>query len=186
MARAQRFSSEYWHDGSVQLADGTRLNGRIKYNMEAQSVLFTSKGETIQTLSPRKLESFEIYDEIVGMRREFYILPYKLNGNYATPVMFEVPFQGEKISLLRTEKIETVVRTSPYMYGGSYSTTDVVYTYYFLKPGGNILEFNGKRSDLMTILGDKSAAVRKYMKENNFHLNSLADLVRICAYYNSL
>lgn len=183
---SQKFSSEVWHNGSVVLLDGDTLTGRVKYDMEAQIVQFTGNGETILTYSPRKLISFDLYDEVIGAYRIFYILPYEANGYYQTPYIFEVLFTGARVSLLRTESIETVVRNTPYIYGGSYSSIEQVYTYYFLKPGGDIQPFSGKKNDLYRILADRSAQVKEFMKENNLDVDRVSDLVRICSYYNSL
>jgi hypothetical protein len=183
---AQRFSSEVWHNGEVILLEGDTLVGRVMYNMESQIVQFSRNGETIQTFSPRKLIAFELNDELMGYYRKFYILPFKANGYYTTPYIFEVLYMGEQISLLRTEKVETVVRTTPYIYGGSYSNIEQVYTYYFLKPGGNIKEFGGKKSDLVHIMNDHSGKIRDYIKENNINPDRVSDLLKISSYYNSL
>jgi hypothetical protein len=183
---AQRFSSEVWHNGEIVLLEGDTLTGRIMYNMESQTVQFSNNNETIQTFSPRKLLAFDLYDEILGSYRVFYILPFEADGHYTTPYIFEVLFMGERISLLRTEKVETVVRSTPYIYGGSYSTIEQVYSYYFVKPGGEIKPFDGKKSSLFRIMGDKSAQIRQYVKENNMNLDRVSDLMKICSYYNSL
>lgn len=184
--KAQKFSSEVWHNGEVILLEGDTLSGRVKYNMESQTLQFSGNGETIQTFSPRKLISFDIYDEIIGAYRIFYILPYEANGYYTTPYIFEVLFTGERISLLRTESVETVVRNTPYIYGGSYSSIELVYTYYFLKPGGEIREFSGKRSDIYRVMADRSGEIRAYIKDNNLDVDRLRDLMNVCSFYNSL
>lgn len=184
--RAQKFSSEVWHSGEVILLDGDTLAGKVKYDMEAQIVQFSGNGETILTFSPRKLIAFDLYDEVIGAYRIFYILPFEANGNYTTPYIFEVLYTGARISLMRTESIETVVRNTPYIYGGSYSSTEQVYTYYFLKPGGEIVPFSGKRADLYRILADRSAEIKNYVKEYNLDIDRLADLMKVCSYYNSL
>lgn len=185
-ASAQKFSSDVWHSGEIILLDGDTLSGRVKYSMETQIVQFSQSGETIQTYSPRKLISFDLYDEIIGAYRIFYILPFEANGYYTTPFIFEVLFTGERISLLRTERVETVVRNTPYIYGGSYSSIEQVYTYYFLKTGGEIREFSGKRSDLYRIMADRSSDIRSYIKDKNLNLDRLRDLINVSSYYNSL
>lgn len=183
---AQRFSSEVWHNGEIVLLDGDTLTGRVMYNMESQIVQFSNNNETIQTYSPRKLLSFDLYDEILGSYRVFYVLPFEADGHNTTPYIFEVLFMGERISLLRTEKVETVVRSTPYIYGGSYSTIEQVYTYFFVKPGGEIKAFDGKKSSLLRIMGDRSSQIRQYIKDNNMNLDRVSDLMKICSYYNSL
>jgi len=185
-AMAQRFSSEVWHTGQVVLLEGDTLSGRVKYDMESQIVQYSGNGETIQTFSPRKLISFDLYDEVIGAYRIFYILPFEANGNYRTPYIFEVLYTGARISLMRTESVETVVRNTPYIYGGSYSSIEQVYTYYFLKPGGDIKVFSGKKSDLYRIMADRSAEIKGYIKENNMNVDRLTDLIRISSFYNSL
>ncbi len=181
----QRFSNQVWHKGSLFLFEGDTLKGEIKYDMDNQTVQFTNDGLTIQAFSPRKILAFELYDEIIGSFRVFYVLPFRSQGNYEAPFIFELSYEGPYVSLLRSEKLEMVVRSLPYMYS-TYVNEEVVYTYYFLNKSGEILEFNGKKSDLNRIFRDHASEIRRYVKEERLKLDRLDHLINICSYYNSL
>ena len=88
--QGQTYSSDVWHRGNLILFEGDTLVGEVKYNMENQSVQFTADGSTIQAFSPRKILAFEIYDKIIQSYRIFYILPFKSQGSYEAPFIFEL------------------------------------------------------------------------------------------------
>ncbi|MCA6074877.1 hypothetical protein [Fulvivirga sedimenti] len=184
-AHGQSYSTDVWHRGNLFLFEGDTLSGEIKYNMENQSVQFTRDGSTVQAFSPRKILAFEIYDKIIQSYRIFYILPYKSQGTYEAPFIFELSYEGPYVSLLRTEKLELVVRSLPYMYS-TYTNEEMVYTYYFLDRSGRINEFNGKKSDLNRIFRDHAAEIRRFVKDERLKLDRLDHLIKICSHYNSL
>jgi len=184
-AAAQRFSSELWHEGRLVTFEGDTIRGQIKYDMEGQSVQVTTDGNRIQAFSPRNILTFELYDELIEAYRIFYILPYRSQSGYKAPFIFELSYEGPYMSLLRSENIELVVRSLPYMYSST-TREELVYTYYFLDRDGNIEEFNGKKSDINRIFRDRSAEMRRFIKDERLKLNRLDHLVRICSYYNSI
>ncbi|MEJ2005571.1 MAG: hypothetical protein P8X57_11535, partial [Cyclobacteriaceae bacterium] len=94
-------------------------------------------------------------------------------------------YEGPYMSLLRSENVDLVVRSLPYMYSST-TREELVYTYYFLDREGNIEEFNGKKSDINRIFRDRAAQMRQFIKEERLRLNRLDHLVRICSYYNSI
>lgn len=182
---AQEFSSEAWHKGQVVLINGDTLVGELKYNMEAQTVQYASSGNQILAFSPRKLLAFEIYDGVMETYRVFYVLPYRAVNDYEAPYIFELVYEGQQLSLLRTERIETVIRNAPYMYA-TYTYEEMQYTYYFIDKQANIREFNGKKNDLLRIMRDRSPEVRGFLRDQNLKLDRADHLVKISSYYNSL
>ncbi|MDA1269430.1 MAG: hypothetical protein O2829_10150, partial [Bacteroidetes bacterium] len=100
-----QFPSQIWHKGTLNLADGSLVKGLVKYDLENNLVQLQE--ETIITFSASNVSSFDIFDEIYGGIRKFYSLPFALNGEYETPIFFEVLTQGEHIALLCREYIAT-------------------------------------------------------------------------------
>ena len=182
---AQDFPSEVWHDGKLVLLEGDTLKGQIKYNLETDLIQFTSDKKTLQTFTARKLLYFEIFDNTAVRLRQFYALPYQIQNNYKTPVMFEVLVTGEQMSLLSREAVEYQVTNYPYA-AGSYTRLELVYTHFFLKPDGSIIEFTGKKNDLLWVMNKKSAEIKKYLKNSKVRLDRRNDLAKLVAYYNSL
>ncbi|UII30133.1 hypothetical protein LVD17_17705 [Fulvivirga ulvae] len=183
---AQIFPSEVWHDGKLVLLEGDTLVGQVKYNLETDLVQFTRDNQTVKAFTARKLLFFEIFDKTVNRYRQFYAIPYNVKSNYKAPVMFEVLYTGDHLSLLSREAIEYQVANYPYSMSGTYTRLELVYTHYFLKPDGSITLFTGKKKDLQWVMNKKSSEIKRYIKNNKIRIDRRADLVKLVAYYNSL
>lgn len=183
----QQFPSQIWHDGKVVLLEGDTIRGQIRYSQETDIVeLMLKESNTAIALTGRKLLYFEIFDELSKGYREFYALPFALNGNYETPILFEVLIEGRPVSLLSRERIENQVVNSPYSIGGSYSRVILKYSYFFLNEKGKITRFGGSRKDVEWAFKDKAQLIKKYMKQNRIRPEKRTDLMRVVAFYNSL
>lgn len=182
-----QFPSEIWHDGKLVLTQGDTLKGLIKYDLETDLIQFSKDKKTIQTFTARKLLHFEIFDEISKTYRDFYVLPYNVSGNYNAPIIFELVFEGRKITLLSREAIEYQVTNYPYSVAGSYTQLVLVYTHFFLTDEGKIIEFDDKRKTLYRdIMSDRSSEIKKFIKNNRLKVDRRVDLLKTVAYYNSL
>ncbi len=180
----QQFPFEYWHDGKVVLDTGDTLKGSIKYDLQNDLVQF-SRGNRLESFTARKLTFFEIFDQTVKRYRQFYTIPYAVTGAYKAPVLFELLTEG-KITLLCRESVEyRSYSNSFYSYGMS-TRLVLVYHYFLLKENGTIDPFDGKRADLVRLMGDKGQLVEKYMKSNKLDLNDRNEFVQAVQYYNSL
>lgn len=186
LAAAQTFPSEVWHEGKVVLLEGDTLKGQVKYNLETDLVQFSHDQKTIKTYTARKLFFFEIFDKLSNQYRQFYVLPYGIKNNYKAPVIFEVLLQGKELSVLSRESVEYQVSNYPYSMAGSYTRMVLVYTYYFLKPDGTIIQYSGKKKDLTWIMSKKSGEIKKFIKANKIRTDKRVDLLNTVAYYNSL
>ena len=103
-ARAQQFPFEYWHEGKVVLESGDTLKGLIKYDLQTDliQVQYDKKAESY---TARKVIFCEIFDATARSYRQFYSLPFALNGTYKAPVFFELLSEG-KLTILVREAIE--------------------------------------------------------------------------------
>ncbi|MFZ2904721.1 MAG: hypothetical protein WAZ98_00840 [Cyclobacteriaceae bacterium] len=181
--QAQQWAFELWHDGKIVLVTGDTLKGLVKYDLQQDIVQYNAQRGNIEAYSARKVLFFEIFDTTVGHYRQFYALPYNTSSGYRTAVFFELLAEG-KMTLLTRESLEYRTYSSPYYYG-SYSRQVLVYRFYLLEESGNIVEFVGKKAELMTLMGKRSEAVEKYIKENKLKVEDRDDLAKIVAYYNS-
>ncbi len=181
---AQTFPFDLWHEGKVVLESGDTIKGSIKYDL--QDLLQVRHQNRLESFSARKILLFEIFDQGYNRYRTFYSLPYSANGGYKSPVFFEVLTEG-KITALSREKVEyRSYGYSPFMYGGYNMRKVLVNTYYLLKENGNIVDFSGKRSDWLDLMGNRSDEVHEYAKDNKLSFDEKYDLKRIIDYYNSL
>ncbi len=183
-ADAQRWPSEYWHEGKIVLLQGDTLRGSVKYDLLQNIVLLGRSGSTLDTYSSRKVLFFEIFDVTINRYRQFYTLPYAAAGTYETPIFFELLEDG-KLTLLSRESIE--YKTQSYgFYGGTYTRQVLVYQYFFLNEKGQLEEFSGGKSELLSRMGRNAENVEKYMRANRLRVEDKYDFARIVAYYNSL
>ena len=186
--QAQYFPSEVWHEGQVTLLKGDQLRGKIKYNLEADLIQLNIDN-TIQTFSARKILYFEIYDAEYERYRQFYALPFETNGNYKVPRLFEVLHENTLTLLCREEVVqENIPQYGYYSYYGSRMGTRprLVYNYFFLNQGGEIVRYSQKKDDLYAILTQNQDEIHQYIKKNHLKHDRQGDLVRITAYYNTL
>jgi hypothetical protein len=187
-----QFPSQIWHKGTLVLADGSTTTGLVKYDLETNLVQL--QAETVITFTASNVTSFDIYDEIYGGIRKFYSLPYALNGDYETPIFFEVLTQGDHIALLCREFIATDNRgmnnwagmgMNPFWGPQMATGFRLAFTYYFLK-GGRLERYSGKKKELFDLLSGYDEEMQLYMRKNRLEHDQRGDLLRITAYYNEL
>lgn len=189
-AYCQEFPSELWHQGKVVLVEGDTIEGLVKYDF-ANDLVQVNDSYTLKTFSAQKIYYFEILDETTKSYRYFYSLPYSLQSNYETPVLFEVLYEG-KLTLLAREHLVTENVTPAnfgyYYYppGPSYTRVKLAYSFYFLEENGTIQYYNLKKKELLSFLDKRAREISQYMKKNNLRYDNLRDLVRITAYYNAI
>ncbi|HHP7242559.1 MAG TPA: hypothetical protein ACFCUD_12855 [Cyclobacteriaceae bacterium] len=181
-----QFPSQIFHEGWLVTNHSDTIRGELKYNMQSESVQLKTDGR-ILTFSSRKLIYFEIFDETVSNYRQFYSLPYNVNYNYKTPLIFEVLYEGELTLLSKEEIVEEVVQQfQPYSTLPAGTRQALSYTFYFLDKKGNIQRYGGRKKDLYEIMRKERNNVKEFIKSNKLKTDNIRDLVRITAYYNSL
>ncbi|CAN5233493.1 hypothetical protein BH09BAC3_BH09BAC3_21230 [soil metagenome] len=181
---AQKFPFEYWHEGKIVLESGDTLTGNVKYDLQSDLLEF-EKNRKLESFTARKVLFFQIFDKTVTRYRSFYSLPYSVSGGYKAPVFFELLAEG-KMTLLCREAIELRSYPSSFYYYGSSSRQVLVYHYFILKDNGTIESFDGKKSDLLSMMGNYGDTVEAYMKKNKLKVDEKYHLANIVVYYNSL
>ena len=191
-AQNQQFPSQVWHKGNIFLSDGASFSGQLKYDMDNNLVQL--QAEAVTTFTASNVVSFEIYDETYGGIRKFYSLPYSLNGDYETPIFFEVLTQGDNIALLCREYIATDSRSmgaygpmgmNPFWGPPNFTGYRLAFNYYFLK-NGRLEKYSLKKKDLFSMLPGHDDGIDLFMRKNRLEHDKRGDLLRITAYYNEL
>lgn len=183
---AQEFPFQVWHDGKIVLMSNDTLSGQVKYNIEGNVVQY-EKRQQIRAFSSQQVLYFEIFDNVFESFRYFYSLPYFVQPNYKTPILFEVLYEGPLTLLAREYTVEETVQHYSYYYRNHYSTrTRLAFDYFFLDQTGNIRKYTLKKNDLFDVMKKKGDEMKKFIKKNNLRYDRREDLVRAVAYYNSL
>lgn len=181
---AQRFPSEFWHEGKIVLENGDTLKGSIKYDLQNDLLQFAKEGR-LESYTARKVVFFEIFDVTIKRYRQFFSIPYTTSAAYKAPVIFELLAEG-KFTLLCRESIEYRSYSNSFYNYGTQTRLVLVYHYFLLREKGLIEPFVGKRSDLIDLMGKNGSHVEKYMKVNRLNLTDKNDFTQIISYYNSL
>ncbi len=184
MAHGQQFPFEYWHDGTLVLETGDTLKGSIKYDLQNDLIQFSKSGR-LESYTARKMTYFEIFDQTIRKYRQFYSIPHVTSGAYKAPVIFELLTEG-KMTLLCRESVEYRNYSNPFYSYGMSSRLVLVYHYFLLKENGSIEPFEGKRNDLLRLMGPYSEQVEKYMRSNKLSIDDRNEFVQTVQYYNSL
>ncbi len=183
-ANAQQFPSDLWHEGKIILEEGDTLKGNVKYDLQ-NDLLQYEKANGLESYTARKVLYFEIFDKTVKRYRQFYSLPYITSGQYKAPVFFELVSEG-KMTLLCREALEYRSYPSSFYYYGSTNRLVLVNKFFFLNEKGVIEPFNGKKGDLIYLMGNMGDPVEKYMKTNKLNIDQKYEFAQIVDYYNSL
>ncbi|HQQ98305.1 MAG TPA: hypothetical protein PLX35_13635 [Cyclobacteriaceae bacterium] len=182
--QAQKFPSDFWHEGKIVLETGDTLHCNIKYDLQNDIIQSELNGR-LESFTPRKAVFFEIFDKTSKRYRSFYALPYSATGQYRATIFFELLAEG-KMTLLSRESIEFRNYPSSFYYYGSTSRMVLVNKYFLLKENGEIQAFTGRRNDLLELMGRQEDAVQKYIKANKLSIENKYQFADIVKYYNSL
>ena len=181
----QRFSMNEWHNGRVVVTEGDTIPGKLKYDFANNLVQLQAKGTNeVFALSAQKIVYLDFIDHLTKAFRQFYSLPYSLKrNNYDVPVLFEVSVQGP-LTLLTRESIEN--RTYSYTPYRSYTSTVLVYSFFFLEENGEISHFDGRKKNLSNHIQPHEKEVFRYIKKNRLKTDEIFDLADIVIFYNNL
>lgn len=187
-ATAQRFSSQLWHDGVLDLKDGKTLKGKLKYNLESD-IVFLNNSEQVFSLNPEQVESFQFTDAITARTRYFFSLPYALQNNYRRNYFFELLVEGKK-NLLTREEIsrETRYYYDPYWMGSSpaYSVLVQKENYFLMNNEARIEEFESAKDMVELAFSKHQEKIKRYVKMNHLRLENRDDMTAVVDYFNSL
>lgn len=189
-----QFPSEMWHVGDVQLTDGNKLEGKIKYDILGD-VIQVNVNDKIQTFAANQVQQFRIFQEDIARYRMFYTIPFLNKNGYRRPRFFELIFEGET-SLLAREMILITTRPprDPYFSGGrrynpylsQRSTRILDHELYLVNSNGVITQLNKKRKDVIYSFDDKYTELKKIIKRNRLKMNNIDDVAILVEEYNKL
>ena len=183
---AQQFPSQFWHPGYVVTAKKDTVKGHVKYDMLANSLQLKTDSKVL-SFSSHSVIYCEIYDVTIDNTRRFYSIPYELNKGFKSRILFELLFEGPTSLLSREEIVQEVINNGVNTNGVIPVVRDrLKYHFYFLNNKGDIQYYSGRRSDLLDLLGEKSASMKSFIRDNRLKTDEVRDLIRIIAFYNTI
>mgnify|MGYP005814704359 CR=1 FL=1 len=185
--------------GSVTLNNGSVLNGKIKYDLDADVILLIENGSSkVSTLSANQFQSFFIDSASGKGVRKFYAVPVVNQTGYRRPMIFELIQEGEK-SLIAREYIARRTRTTsrssfrmsiydPFYdpFNTTYSFRYLAYNLWLIDENAELSEIGNSRNEVLRAFGDHLTELKKYIKKEKLRMDKLEDLTKLVIYYNEL
>jgi len=191
-AQAQILAEGMFHQGSIKDKEGNTWGGQIKYNTKEQTV-FVETGGILKTFNARSVESFSFFDSKVKANRKFLSLMYakNINSNYESANFFEFLTEGNKVTLLGTERLETRVNPQAgwgwYGTGGRTFSYRIITEYFIMNKNGKIVKLKtGSKKQFLSQLKEESVKLEAFMKKNKLGVQQRLDMIKIIDYYNTL
>jgi hypothetical protein len=192
---AQNFSKDLWHDGEVDLFSGETVRGKIKYDLDNNSLQVITGGK-VRSFSSYQVESFQFFDDLQKTSRSFFTLPYKKSGNYESPVFFELLYEGSRLTLLNREVFvqRAIGAANPWGWGwwgpprmGMGTTVVQLDSYYVLNmEKEEVIKIGDQRSDWLPLMKDFREEISEFMRTNRLSVTERKDVLKIMAYYDEL
>lgn len=180
---AQTFPFDLWHQGKVVIEGGDTLKGLVKYDWK--NFLQVKDNDRVDIYNSAKVISFEIVDQSYKRTRQFFSLPYSIQGEYKTPFFFELISSG-KLTVLSREAVETKTTSTGHIYYPPKIYYSLVNKYFLLKENGRIEDFRGRKKDWNELFSNRSSEVRTFAKEHKLDIGKKYQLKQMIDYYNSL
>ncbi len=190
-AFSQILAEGRWHKGRVTDTEDNTYGGNIKYDTQRQTVIVDLSG-SVKTFNARNVKFFEFYDEKVRANRRFYSLKYAKNQNiqYESLQFFELITQGNKVTLLGTEYLETRANQQPgwgwYGMGPTTFSYRIVSEFYLMNnANAKIVKLNTRKKKKF-LQQMNEPRLDEFIKRNRLNINQRMDMIRIIEYYDSL
>jgi hypothetical protein len=180
---SQDLSTEVFHEGFVVTNNRDTIRGAVAYNMEWDVIYVLDPYKSI-AIPTQNLYYFEIWDVILDNNRQFYTISYTLNpyiSNYSKYLIFELQYEGNKLSLITREKVVIMRDNGGFLYKG------IVHNYFFIDKSGTITTLrNAKCKKCLMEIFENKEEIKKYIRKFKLHYWELNDLIRITAFYNAI
>lgn len=169
-----------WYLGGITTKTGEEVGGELQFDWETNS-LKLKKEETIKTFSPSNVEKFEFFDPQWKAQRHFVSLPFLAKKRrYASPIFFEVIYEGKVSVLMRENDVEMVGLVK---FKNMMRTPSECYLH---TQGSTPVRFDGRSKSLYELLPNHQAKLDSFIARNRLNPYLLRDLLLIVEHYNSL
>ena len=170
------YHNELWADGKATLVDGTKLNGKFRYNIYKQKMEAIIEGDTFAFAKPCELSVLQMGEQ------KFVYLTFLRSDREVSTSWFEVLCEGDCQLLLRRY---IKYRVSD---GDDDPNNDKLYRleeYYTCRGEGPLNRLYITKKDILAVFMNREAEMCDYAKLEKLKVKERADLVRLFAYYNN-
>ncbi len=176
----QQFLNPDWQQGSVILADSSKINDlQLRYNLATKEIQFLNDDEIYAIALNNKI------NRVVIANRNFLYSGFKYedirDGDF-----FEILVDGKCRLLLRrtakfikAQKAEAYKQPEPAKY-------EIIETYYLKKGENPALYMRTRKKSVLEMLSVKETEIKKYIKSERLRVSRQEDLVKLITYYNKI
>lgn len=175
---------ESWHQGTLLLTSGDKIEGSLKYELSINSVVYNDNG-TAKTYHASQLIGFTVYSKDKDVIRTFYSKTVTNSKGYREKIILESLLEGETNLFGR----EYVFYKRPYgmnRLGDAERIPELSYHFYIEKAPNNFVELGESRNSVAKAFAPNSKEIKKFMKRNKTDYRSLLDMMELIEYYNQL
>jgi hypothetical protein len=169
--------------GVLSVLNDQKFDVEIRYDLYANQMHLKNKDQIYAIIHPEKVQLIEAGDY------KFIYSAYLNSPKDDEPSKssYFIIKTGGKCTLLVKKNIRIQDAELPTLYQDAkpakfVPTADT----YFLKNDGNSAVQIRNKKDLLTVLADKSDAVKSYISSNKLGVKEIEELTKIITYYNSL
>lgn len=171
-----QFAHIQWSDGQVLLDNGTKLEGKIKFESTIQNVLYTRNKKVIQAFHISQLQAFSYYDSILNLKRSF--------GTYFNTLsrkqqFFEILLTGQ-YHLLKKIKLKSF--DMAYHAQGQGSRNPV----YYVWDGRKLVLVRDFKTQLKHLFHKHEINLNEWVKKYDLSINQFKNQVLLIHHLNSL
>jgi hypothetical protein len=163
-----------WFDGTIVLASGELVWGKINYNLQ-HDLAICKQGALTKTYSPYQVNYLRYYDEGLQVNRYFKVIEEKKN-QFKKKGFYEVVLDGT-LPLVRKQK--------PYLLDDNESI-EKDYDYYVISREGLVNVFYFKKTVVKKMMNDYQFEIRNYANKEKLSYYRLKDQIMILDFYNSM
>jgi hypothetical protein len=201
--KAQQLDVQEWPNGQVILATGDTLYGSVVYHQTEEVIRLIRQDGTNQAFTPVGVRSFTVTDDRSQYQKVFRSYFWNRGNDisdYQVPAFFEVLQEGP-YTLVKREGISFRNQSPSAMYAGygryydpygtgyypGYRSQPVIVDILFLyTPHQKIQALRNLRRDLEELYGNKSGAMKQFIKTHHLSYNDTGDVMKMIRYFNSL
>ncbi len=169
--------------GVLSVLNDQKFDVEIRYDLYANQMHLKNKDQIYAIIHPEKVQLIEAGDY------KFIYSAYLNSPKDDEPSSssYFILKTGGKCTLLVKKNIRIQDAELPTLYQAAKPAKFVLTadTYFLKNDGGSAVQIRNKK-DLLTVLKDKSDAVKSFISSNKLGVKEIEDLAKIVAYYNSL
>ena len=200
-AYGQQLPQQIWHSGEIVLSNGEVISGKVKYNLETETVQLNADG-MLKAFGVNQVREFTI-NEIRNQKKRVFQVFLKYNeAGFKRPHFFETLEQGE-VSLFAREyvryapadfKSRSNRSMRPPMDNHSRKLSksknqvkkELAHKLFILNKDGHMIPLGNSAQQVVSVLGQNQRLLRDFIDQEKLRMEDVNDVFRVVSYYQEV